>query len=132
MFRALRVRFVGFSAASMLVVALAGCSSGPDLKKAKSVVETALNSWKNGEKAKQLESQGIVVVDPDWDAGHKLLDYTVKSSTAQPQQGPRVVVVLETQDKRGKKKSQEIGYEVQTDASRTRIERDVFHTPAVQ
>jgi hypothetical protein len=110
---------------------LAGCG-GPkdDLNKAKSVVETALESWKNAEKSKDLVARGIDILDEDWNAGHRLVDFNVKSVSSQPQQGPRVVVMLNLQSKAKKKKDTEIAYEViLTDSALAKIRRDPFHIP---
>lgn len=110
------------------VTVMSGCGPKDDLKKAQTVVETALNSWKNGEKSAQVVAQGIDIVDDDWKAGHKLIDFAVKSVSSQPQQGPRVVVVLNLQRRTGKKLDSEVAYEViMTD--KVKISRDPFHVP---
>src|SRR5688572_7855521 len=89
------------------LLAVCGCASGPNLEKAEESVKVALEKWKEGGSPKQLLSQDIDIADPDWKAGYRLLDYQMKSTTAQPQQGPRVVVVLKLQDSGGKKVSKE-------------------------
>lgn len=104
-----------------------GCKAKDDLPKSRSVVETALNSWKNGEDTKSLANQNIEMTDPDWFAGAKLLDFTVKDASSQPQQGPRVVVVLNLQDRAGRKKETEIAYEVIQSGKQSKIGRDAFH-----
>jgi hypothetical protein len=113
----------------MSLALLAGCG-GPkeDLKKAKAVVETSLNHWKSGESADKLAGQGIEIVDEDWKAGNKLLDYTIKSATSLPQQGPRVVVLLNMQQRNGKKSNTEVAYEVIL-KDKVKIGRDAFHVP---
>jgi hypothetical protein len=108
----------------LLVVSLSGC--GENLAKARTDVETALESWKKAEDPKVLGSQGIEFVDPDRQAGHRLLDYTTKTVASQPQQGPRVVVVLNLQTKAGKKIQSEVAYEV-IPGQTTKIGRDAFH-----
>ncbi len=108
------------------LVALSGCAAKPDLGKASNVVETALDSWKKGEDPRQLASRGIEITDPDWSGGNRLLEYTVKSTTAQPQQGPRVVVVLKMQDRAGKTVQSEVAYEVLLNDG-IKIGRDAFH-----
>jgi hypothetical protein len=113
-----------------LLVFVPGCGPKDDLKKARSVVETALESWKKAEKSKDLASRGIEILDEDWNAGQKLLDFNIKSVTSVPQQGPRAVVLLNLQNKSGKKKDTEIAYEViLTDKTMSKIRRDPFHVP---
>lgn len=108
---------------------LSGCGGQKeDLKKAKSVVETALNHWKSGEAADKLVSQGIEITDEDWVGGANLLDFTIKSATSLPQQGPRVVVTLNLQKRNGKKLNSEVAYEVLL-ADKVKIGRDAFHVP---
>jgi len=112
----------------LILAPMLGCKGGDDLPKAKASVETSLNSWKKGELPQQLTSQGIEMSDADWDAGLRLLDFTVKSATSLPQQGPRVVVQLSMQDKGGKKVDTEVAYEVLLkDKAKIKIGRDAFH-----
>jgi hypothetical protein len=68
----------------------------------------------------------ITIAEPDWQAGYRLLDYELKDASAQPQQGPRVVVVLNLQDRAGKKVNKEVAYEVILE-DKVRIGRDAFH-----
>ena len=52
----------------------------------------------------------------------------MKNASAQPQQGPRVVVMLHLQDRAGKKVSKEVAYEVIfKDQNKVSIGRDAFH-----
>ena len=114
---------------ALSVLALSsGCGRKDDLNKARSVVETSLNSWKMAEDPNKLVTQGIEINDPDWQSGQQLLGYSVKSVSSQPQQGPRVVVVLNMQDKSGKKIDTEVAYEVIL-TDKAKIGRDVFHVP---
>jgi hypothetical protein len=105
-----------------------GCGKKEDLNKAKTVVETALTSWKNGESADKLVGQGIEITDEDWKVGSKLLNFTIKDASSQPQQGPRVVVMLNMQRRNGKKVDSEVAYEV-IFGDKTKIGRDAFHVP---
>jgi len=109
-----------------IFVALAGCSKPEDLNKARAGVESALEAWKKAQDPKSLAGQDIEINEPDWQSGHRLLDYTVKSSASQPQQGPRVVVVLNMKSKAGKTVTTEVAYEV-IFAEKTKIGRDAFH-----
>ena len=110
----------------MALTIISGCGKKDDLNKAKTVVETALDSWKKAENPQQLVGQGIEITDPDWQAGHRLLEFAVKSASSQPQQGPRVIVVLTMQDKTGKKVDTEVAYEVIL-TDKAKIGRDAFH-----
>lgn len=96
--------------------------------KAKSLVQTSLDGWKNGENPSQMASHSIEIHDPDWKKGHKLLDFSIKSSLEMPQQGPRVVVMLTTQEKGKKQKTTEVAYEVIV-GEKSKISRDPFHIP---
>jgi len=111
-----------------LVFLVSGCGPKEDLNKAKSLVETSLTAWKNGESADKLKSQGIEFADEDWKGGNKLTHFTIKSVSSQPQQGPRVVVMLNLQRRNGKKVDTEIAYEVQM-KDKVIIGRDAFHVP---
>jgi len=111
----------------VLLVLVSGCGTTPDLDRAQKVVRTALEAWKAGD-PKQLTDQGIDIAEPDWKAGYRLLDYELKNASAQPQQGPRVVVVLHLQNRAGKKLSKEVAYEVIfKDQNKVSIGRDAFH-----
>lgn len=119
---------VGWNTAcfALIVVFASGCGRGPDLDGAKTAVKTALDQWKESGTPKQLVEQAIEIVDPDWSAGYRLLDYELKSVTAQPQQGPRVVAKLQLQDRAGKKLNKEVAYEVLL-GDKVKIGRDAFH-----
>lgn len=109
------------------MLALTGCKSKDDLPKARTLIETALNTWKRNEDPKSLLSQNIEFIDPDWSAGNRLLDYTVKDASSRPQQGPRVVVTLQIQNRTGKKVETEIAYEVIMKDKIAKVGRDAFH-----
>jgi hypothetical protein len=109
-----------------LLLLVAGCGGGPDLDKARSAVKTSLDAWKQAGTPQKLSEQAITIAEPDWQAGYRLLDYELKDASAQPQQGPRVVVVLNLQDRAGKKVNKEVAYEVILE-DKVRIGRDAFH-----
>lgn len=119
-----------YSVAALALVALnligAGCGARPNLPKAEDVVKISLEKWKEGATPGQLVEQGIEIADPDWAAGDRLIDYEIKAVSAQPQQGPRVVAVLQLQKRAGKKATEEVAYEVIL-AEKIRIGRDAFH-----
>jgi hypothetical protein len=107
---------------------VSGCGAGPNLYKAEAAVKTALEKWKAGGSPQQLTEQAIEIAEPDWQAGYRLLDYRLANASAQPQQGPRVVVFLQLQSKAGKKVIKEVAYEVLFhDQDKVRIGRDAFH-----
>src|SRR5688572_31391065 len=110
-----------------LMALIAGCGGGPDLDKSKAVVKTALDKWKSGALPADLNSDSITINDPDWLSGAKLLDYELKDASGQPQQGPRVIVKLNLQNRAGKKLDKEVAYEVLTKDDKTTIGRDAFH-----
>jgi hypothetical protein len=112
----------------VLLVLAPGCGPKAEHGRAEEVVKTSLDAWKGGEKPQQLTDRAIDIAEPDWKAGYRLLDYQVKTASAQPQQGPRVVVVLTLQNRAGKKSNKEVAYEVIfKDDKRASIGRDAFH-----
>src|SRR6476660_944507 len=109
-------------------IPLSGCGPRADLGRAEDVVKTSLEAWKGGENPQQLTGRSIDIAEPDWKAGYRLIDYQVKNASSQPQQGPRVVVVLTLQGRGGKTLSKEVAYEVIfKDGNRASIGRDAFH-----
>lgn len=72
------------TAAAILATLAAGCNRGPqidplDASKARDVLTTALGSWKKGDAVTALQagSPPVYVIDPDWEAGAKLVNYQV-------------------------------------------------------
>ncbi|MSU80659.1 MAG: hypothetical protein EXS16_21550 [Gemmataceae bacterium] len=116
--------FTAFACLALTIIS--GCGKKDNLHKAKAVVETALGIWKNAGNPQELVGQGIEIIDPDWQAGHRLLEFAVKNASSQPQQGPRVFVVLTMQDKTGKNVDTEVAYEVIL-ADKAKIGRDAFY-----
>ena len=111
-----------------LLVFVSGCGTKAELNRAEQSVRTALEAWKGGGTPQQLTDQAIEIAEPDWKAGFRLLDYQLKNASAQPQQGPRVVVVLHLQNRAVKKLSKEVAYEViLKDQNKVSIGRDAFH-----
>jgi hypothetical protein len=111
-----------------VLVLLSGCGPKAELARAEDAVRTALEAWKGGGTPRQLTDRAIAIADPDWTAGYRLLDFQVKGASAQPQQGPRVVVALQLQGRGGKTVSREVAYEVIfRDQNKVSIGRDAFH-----
>ena len=114
-----------------LLMFASGCGAKAELARAEQLVRTALEAWKGGGSPRQLTDRAIAIAEPDWAAGYRLLDYQVKNASAQPQQGPRVVVVLHLQGRGGKTVSREVAYEVVfKDQNKVSIGRDAFHVPS--
>ena len=119
---------LGSTAPVALLVFFCGCGAKAELGRAEQVVKTSLEAWKAAETPQQLTDRAIDIAEPDWKAGYRLLDFQVKNASAQPQQGPRVVVVLTLQNRAGKKLSKEVAYEVIfKDHNKVSIGRDAFH-----
>ncbi len=113
---------------TILILLLPGCGKKADLGRAEQAVRASLEVWKGGGKPNQLGEKAIDIVEPDWLAGYKLVDFQVKNASTQPQQGPRVVVVLSLQGRGGKAVSREVAYEVVfKDQNKVSIGRDPFH-----
>ena len=114
-----------------LLVFVCGCGPKADLDRAENAVRESLEAWKAGGQPHQLSDWAIDIAEPDWKAGFRLLDFQVKNASAQPQQGPRVVVVLTLQNRAGKKLNKEVAYEVNfKDQGKVSIGRDAFHVGA--
>ena len=118
----------GSTALVVLLAFASGCGPKAELDRAEKVVRTALEAWKGGGSPQQLTDQAIEIVEPDWKAGYRLLDFQLKNASTQPQQGPRIVVVLTLQNRAGKKANKEVAYEVVfKDPNKVSIGRDAFH-----
>ncbi len=101
--------------ALLLGILLVGCSRGPtqNLAAARTALQTALDSWKNGEAAEALQSRNpaIAFTDDDYRAGHKLVSYEI----AEVRSAPEVVhcsASLSVQDRRGRTHSRKVVYAV--------------------
>jgi len=111
-----------------ILVLCSGCGAKAELGRAEDVVKTSLDAWKGGGNPQQLTDRAIDIAEPDWKAGYRLLEYQMKNASSQPQQGPRVVVVLTLQNRAGKRTNKEVAYEVIfKDNNRASIGRDAFH-----
>lgn len=127
----MRRDFTKLGSAAMMVFAwtflvLSGCGAKDDLGRARAAVESSLNQWKSGGQPQQMSAEGIEFTDPDWSDGLRLIEFSVKQVSSQPQQGPRVVVLLSLQNRAGKMISTEVAYEVLMKDT-IKIGRDAFH-----
>lgn len=120
-------------ALAALLAPLTGCggkrSRGQeDLDRADTALKAALDAWKKGEPSKKLANQSppIIVTDPDWKPGTKLVRFEVKRSEGYEGDNVRCWVVLTLQARQGKAQEKEVVYEVHLSADRVTIGRDPF------
>jgi hypothetical protein len=110
----------------------AGCSSGPvhapvDAGKAREVLTTALESWKKGDKidALQAASPPVYVIDPEWQAGAKLLSYEVAGDGEEKDAHLFCPVRLTVRDPSGREVKREVTFVVSTAPNLT-VSRKLF------
>ncbi len=124
-------RFFALVSFACLLVSQAGC--GPkidppvDTGKAGEVIKTALDAWKQGEAYGSLQkgSPSITFTDFDWQAGKKLVDYSLGNVELRGRQG-YCSVTLSLQGKDGKTDQREVSYVIDTVPSVV-IVRDMFN-----
>jgi hypothetical protein len=113
-----------------LTTLLAGCSSKVDppvdTGKAGEVIKTALDAWKQGEAYGSLKKRSppLTFTDHDWEAGNKLVDYSLGAIELRGRQC-HCPVTLSLQDKDGKTDKREVSYVIDTVPSVV-IVRDMF------
>jgi hypothetical protein len=109
-----------FATMILSTLVLQGCAQRSPQKstdKAEALVETILDSWTRGVSPDKFggSNQSIVVTDPDWSAGYRLLSFL--SIEAKPTEGTpphvRCRVALSLADPTGKKVDKEVVYDVQ-------------------
>jgi hypothetical protein len=105
---------------TLLTLLMAGCGTGTSnqaVDKAQAAVEAVLDSWSRGEPPHKFTDpdQPIVVNDPDWKAGYRLLSFLSVESKQSPESLPHVRcrVALALKDHKGKQVDKEVVYEVQ-------------------
>lgn len=120
-------------ALAALLAPLTGCGgkrtrAQQDLDRADAALKTALDAWKKGEPAKKLASQSpsLVVSDPDWKPGTKLVSYEIKRAEGYEGDNVRCWVVLSLQGRQGPAQAKEVVYEVHLGDDRIAIGRDPF------
>lgn len=94
------VRVVGFWAAALALIAVAGCGASharyiPSEGEARTALETALRAWTEGRPAGPIAATPPVrVVDSTWQAGQRLASFRVLDETAGDDGTRRFTVVL--------------------------------------
>lgn len=113
-------------------LAAAGCSDGPrnapvDTAKARDTLKAALESWKRGEKAEQLQSASppIFVIDQEWQAGVALKDYKILGDGIEQDALLSCPVRLTTRPAGGGDTTREVTFLVSTAPNLT-VSRKVF------
>ncbi len=75
------LRIVTLMPVGILFFAIAGCGensySAEEIQRAKDALESALETWKKGEKATALQAKSIEFSDPEWRSGSKLTDFKI-------------------------------------------------------
>jgi hypothetical protein len=104
----------------------AGCSvkervAPADPARAREVLKTVLEAWKNGDPADKLQSASppIVAQDLDWMAGHRLMAYEVSGDGKAVDANLRIPVKLTVRLKQGQEVTKDVAYLVSTNPSVT-------------
>jgi hypothetical protein len=86
-----------------------------DPDQAGAVLQTAFESWKQGDSYGDLAKRDppIVFSEPEWAAGKKLVDFKLGKVELMGRQG-RCTVKLTLKDKEGNTKDRQIGYQIDT------------------
>lgn len=118
----------------LLLVMSAGCGGGSlakdDLDRGQEAVRTALAAWQKREPLKkfQAEAPTIQINEPDWDSGLQLLDFNIQRTEGVQGTNARCWVVLDLKDRKGKKISRDVVYEINLTKQPTLvIGRDPFN-----
>ncbi|MFO0950124.1 MAG: hypothetical protein U0835_03030 [Isosphaeraceae bacterium] len=108
-------------AVALILAAFAGCGdSAPvaaDPARTREILESTLSSWKNGEKAEALKSASpaVLVEDPKWKRGEKLVKYEVEGDGKPSGSEQAFTVTLWFTDSKGKEVREQAVYKVGTD-----------------
>jgi hypothetical protein len=112
--------------------AAGGCSSGPghapvDAGKARETLRAALESWKRGDRSDALQagSPPIYVIDAEWQAGAKLVEYQVTGDGEGKDAHLFCPVQLTLREPGGKVVKKEVTYVISTAPNLT-VSRKVF------
>jgi hypothetical protein len=122
-----------WSVATVLVLAvIAGCSSGPvhapvDAARARETLRAALESWKKGDKSDALQSASppIYVIDSEWQAGAKLMDFQLVGDGEEKDAHLFCPVQLTLRDAGGKVVKRDVTYIISTAPNLT-VSRKLF------
>ena len=109
-------------AGAVLAAALGGCGPGArglslDKPAARESLVAFLEAWKQGRPPAEFKEQSpeVVVRDPDWESGQKLVSYRVVEDQADDGTNLHPSVELVLRDERGRTRNQKITYVVGTD-----------------
>jgi hypothetical protein len=119
--------------AAILNLFLAGCSTQQhenapvNADKARDALRTALESWKKGDKVDSLQSGSppIYVIDMDWQAGAKLVDFKLVNDGERKDAHLFCPVKLSIRNAAGKEEQREVTYIIATAPNLT-VSRKVF------
>jgi hypothetical protein len=119
---AMAVLFAMATAGSLLPGCDGGGRAAPvEPARAREALNTALESWKNGEKIEALKSASppIVAQDFDWMAGHRLVGYEVTGPGKDDDANLRIPVKLTLRTPQGKEVKKSVSYVVGTSPALT-------------
>jgi hypothetical protein len=107
-------------AAVLVLIALSGCGSNAapiaaNQASTRQILESTLTSWKNGEKSEALKSASpsVLVEDPKWKRGEKLMKFEVEGKPSGAERA--FTVTLWLADAKGKEVREQVVYKVGTD-----------------
>ncbi|MBM4071915.1 MAG: hypothetical protein FJ271_23760 [Planctomycetes bacterium] len=119
--------------AHVLLLSLAvGCGgnapSKDEIDQGRKAVETFLASWKQGDTPGKLKGHSILVDDPDWTGGMKLLDFQITGTESDHPTNPRFRVKLKLKDEDGPQSEKDVVYETNArkDSGKVLVARDPF------
>ena len=108
----------------LLVLSLAltlGCTrsslQGPaDPEKARAALQDALESWQRGESVEAMRQRKpqVVVIDPDWERGQRLVSFKVAEDKEFRGLNLRCRVDLTLEDGKGQRREKKVAYGVHT------------------
>lgn len=126
-------RFSLLVAQGVMLMSLTGGCGGSSLTKdeidkARKAVDVFLTSWKQGDTPDKLKGQAIIVEDPDWTAGLKLLDFQIIGTEGDNPPNPRFTVKLTLKGEEGPSSEANVVYEINAkkEPGKTFIARDPF------
>jgi len=115
-----------------LLVLATGCSSGPvhapvDAAKARETLRAALDSWRKGDPIDALQrgSPPIYVIDVEWQAGAKLVEYQLAGSGDEKDAHLFCPVQLTVRSPDGRTNKRDVTYVISTAPNLT-VSRKVF------
>ena len=113
-------------------LSLAGCSSGPvhtpvDAAKARETLREALESWRKGDAVDALQKiePPIYVIDAEWQAGSKLVEFKITGDGDEKDAHLYCPVQLTVRSAGGKESKRDVTYIIST-APKLTVSRKVF------